>query len=652
MDTMIIPLNQSGRIGQVGSKARNLLRLQELGTRIPYTYCIPWNVHEAFQQNPDMIRGLLKRQIQQSVQSEKAYAVRSSANTEDALESSFAGQFKSFLYVRGAEDIIDCVETVWDSVNQDSIREYLAHHSMDPGTVKMGVIIQEMVPPRVSGVAFSRNPLTGLRETVVEAVEGPGTALMESGITPMRWVYHHKDFIVQEEEAPIPLETIRQVVEHTRQIAQKAAQPVDLEWVWDGETVSWVQMRPITAMDKARLYSNRISKEMLSGQIKPLVWDVNIPLVNGAWIDILTRIIGPNSLTPHDLAKSFNYRAYYNMGLLGEVFEKVGFSPDALEIMWGVAPKGKEKVSFRPDRQAMKLLPSMLSFLHNAWRISGPFPGTMDRLEKTFRRTLDTIPTLDTPDKVLATLKEHSHTMKEAAHFNIVVPLSAVVYGYIFRRHMEKAGLDYARMDMSPPDRSYDPQGLIRALHREWQAAPPDTKKDFEEGSLEQIAVCPAMDSLMMGFNELIHTFGHLSDNGNDFSVAPWREDPERIRQMIMDHADNPVEFERSTSLDERDLSGARHLTTRFWYRRARRFAAYREKVSFVYTLGFGLFRPLYLSLGRMLAERGILSCPDDIFYLTHSEIEALAMEKQDAGDVQERIRAIRTEMEPPGTWC
>jgi phosphohistidine swiveling domain-containing protein len=646
VDTMLVPLNQRTDTAMLGNKARNLQRLQQLGTPVPETYCIPWSVHDAYRLDPTGVDTALAAQIDLILRPERAYAVRSSANAEDALGSSFAGQFQSFLNVQGTQAILEAVKMVWDSLQRDTILQYLDLHGIAPDTLKMGVLVQEMVPPQISGVAFSRNPLTGLRETVIEAVEGPGTALMESGITPMRWIFHHKDFLVKEENAPIALSTIRTIVDHTRTIAQKAGTPVDLEWVWDGVKVAWVQMRPITAMDKARLYSNRISKEMLAGQIKPLIWDVNIPLVNGAWIALLTRVIGPNRLTPHDLAKSFYYRTYFNMGLLGEVFEKIGFSPDALEIMWGVAPRGTEKVSFKPDRQVMKLLPRMLAFLHYAWRIPGKFTGEMDRLERTFRRTQAEIPHLNTPEQVLSAIAQHAQAMREAAHLNILIPLSAVVYAYILRTRLERAGLDFTRLDMTLPERHYDPHPLIRALKREWLALPEDLQKAFAQEPLDALPDVPAIKELMSGFAALLHAFGHLSDNGNDFSYVPWREDPERVRQMILDHEDLASAGEDSQLQNEAHLSGPRHAATRFWYRRARLFAGYREQVSYVYTFGFGLFRPLYRTLERLLTERGILAQPDDIFFLTHQEAASLALGKGEPGDIQEKVTAIRADME------
>ena len=62
------------------------------------------------------------------------------------------------------------------------------------------------------------------------------------------------------------------MVEQTRSIARTYGKPVDLEWVYDGQKLQWVQLRQITSLKNVSLYSNRIAREMMPGIIKPLVW--------------------------------------------------------------------------------------------------------------------------------------------------------------------------------------------------------------------------------------------------------------------------------------------------------------------------------------------------------------------------------------------
>ena len=50
------------------------------------------------------------------------YALQRSV--EDGVEYSFAGQFKSCLYVRGLKSLVEAIEAVWQSTSSDKVRAY------------------------------------------------------------------------------------------------------------------------------------------------------------------------------------------------------------------------------------------------------------------------------------------------------------------------------------------------------------------------------------------------------------------------------------------------------------------------------------------------------------------------------------------------
>ena len=86
----------------------------------------------------------------------------------------------------------------------------------------------------------------------------------------------------------------------------------------------------------------RGGREVLPGLIKPLTWSVNVPVVNGAWVDLITEAIGPNQIRPERLARQFGYRAYFDMGALGDVFVAMGMPRDSLELLLGL-PGGTDR---------------------------------------------------------------------------------------------------------------------------------------------------------------------------------------------------------------------------------------------------------------------------------------------------------------------
>ncbi|HOY52048.1 MAG TPA: PEP/pyruvate-binding domain-containing protein, partial [Prolixibacteraceae bacterium] len=106
------------------------------------------------------------------------YAVRSSAYGEDGSVHSCAGQFLTLLNRKGEEEIIGAILEVWRSATGFTTGEYSRMAGQQNGMPGCAVIIQEMVDSRFSGVSFSRNPVTGAPETIIEAVEGRGEELV------------------------------------------------------------------------------------------------------------------------------------------------------------------------------------------------------------------------------------------------------------------------------------------------------------------------------------------------------------------------------------------------------------------------------------------------------------------------------------------
>ncbi|EFN62458.1 Probable phosphoenolpyruvate synthase [Camponotus floridanus] len=88
------------------------------------------------------------------------YAVRSSAVGEDGEETSAAGQNSTYLGVKNANDIINCVAKCWASLFSYQSVEYRRQNGL-PIKVSMGVCIQRMIDAEAAGVMFTRHPTTG-----------------------------------------------------------------------------------------------------------------------------------------------------------------------------------------------------------------------------------------------------------------------------------------------------------------------------------------------------------------------------------------------------------------------------------------------------------------------------------------------------------
>jgi hypothetical protein len=116
-------------------------------------------------------------------------AVRSSATAEDLPFASFAGQQDTFLNVVGADAVLDALRACWASLWTDRAVAYRASHAVDPRSVRLAVVLQELVDAQVAGVLFTANPLTGRRRQVVlDASPGLGEAVVSGAVDPDHFV--------------------------------------------------------------------------------------------------------------------------------------------------------------------------------------------------------------------------------------------------------------------------------------------------------------------------------------------------------------------------------------------------------------------------------------------------------------------------------
>lgn len=112
-------------------------------------------------------------------------AVRSSATAEDLPDASFAGQQDTYLWIRGADAVVDHVRKCWSSLFTDRAIAY--RHSMGylHDSIAMSVGVQKMIDPVAAGVAFTLNPSNGDRSQVaIDSSWGLGEAVVSGEVTP------------------------------------------------------------------------------------------------------------------------------------------------------------------------------------------------------------------------------------------------------------------------------------------------------------------------------------------------------------------------------------------------------------------------------------------------------------------------------------
>lgn len=113
-------------------------------------------------------------------------AARSSAIGEDGARASFAGQHLTRLGITSGSALVEAVRAVERSAHTPSALAYRARLGVS-GAPRMGVVVQRVVPARVAGVMFTRNPVGGADEIVIEASWGLGEVVVAGRVVPDRF---------------------------------------------------------------------------------------------------------------------------------------------------------------------------------------------------------------------------------------------------------------------------------------------------------------------------------------------------------------------------------------------------------------------------------------------------------------------------------
>jgi pyruvate, water dikinase len=114
-------------------------------------------------------------------------AVRSSATREDSTVASFAGQYESFLNIRGSEAVLDAWRRCAASAFTERAVSYQLGRRMDPLEGGVAVVIMKMVRSDIatSGVMFTLDPDSGNRNVIhLSSSYGLGELVVQGAVSP------------------------------------------------------------------------------------------------------------------------------------------------------------------------------------------------------------------------------------------------------------------------------------------------------------------------------------------------------------------------------------------------------------------------------------------------------------------------------------
>ncbi len=375
---MIVRLDkEEQREEKLGNKGKFLLQMKKNGFEVPGGFILDSDVYdEVIAANAlgdritEVLKGLTKENAGQTSELltsmlEKAvlpeeilsqvnamakegtlYAVRSSGSKEDLAEYSFAGQYDTFLNVEKT-DIPGKVIACYQSMFSEVLLQYLANHNIDPLTMKMSVVVQEMVDATLSGICFTIDPTSGNdKEMVIEVSEGLGENIVSGKTAPEQYFYNWYDRREIRRKTSNKLLTedmVKQCATVFADVQQFFGYPCDIEFAIREERLYILQARGITKIQYNGIEDMWTTADFKDGGVSatictPYMWS----LYEYIWefslrkFIVLSEIMQDEEL-PDKLGEMFYGRCYWNMSAVKKAMSQViGYKEREFDNEYGI----------------------------------------------------------------------------------------------------------------------------------------------------------------------------------------------------------------------------------------------------------------------------------------------------------------------------
>ncbi|MBI2877047.1 MAG: pyruvate, phosphate dikinase [Candidatus Tectomicrobia bacterium] len=644
---------------------------------------------------PEALAADLERFLASPGLAGRPVAVRSSATAEDSAAASFAGIHHSFLNVTGLPAVAAALRGCYASLWTPQAVAYRRRLGLSDREVAAAVVILVMVPARAAGVAFSADPRTGNRsQMILNATLGLGELLVSGAVEPDAYRLEQGDFplIVERrignkqriarpgsgggtEWVELPAEERHRPALTDAQVEQLAHLvlrvqdalgeddlPQDVEWAWDGEQFVLLQARPLTHLPEPGfpgiagqpvIWSNANLKEVMPGVPTPFNWTTVRPAIDTLLSASFRR--GGYPLPPGlRWVRLYQGRPYFNLSALQwAVYDGFGTRPEEMNRHLG---------GYQPTIAGVPA--------------GSPFRGLagLRRLARTLRLV---IPVLRLNRQAPEEFRRHwrwaesqeARDFRQFSHRELVGLLQELkrrIHGFLPRVSLINGSFSSTHQQLeSALERRFPDRGtaLANAL-----LAGSEGVTSAEQGyrllALGRVAgeepqaqaFFAAADSDLRGwrqalagtrfvpeFEQFLRDYGHRAICEIEISHPRWREDPSYLLEVVRAHVrangavrPQPAEEKRRAAEAELDSLGRLprsnlHAITR----RAREAARLREMAKSVMVKLGGVSRLLALEIGRRLVREGRLEAPEEIFYISRADLEALLSGTWDGRGIQ-----------------
>ena len=293
------------------------------------------------------------------------YAVRSSGNKEDLDEYSFAGQYETFLNVSRNDletKIIDCYRSMFGKVSL----QYIANRNIDPLSMKMSVVVQEMVDADSSGICFTIDPVSGNDKVMlIEVSKGLGENIVSGKTKPEQYYYNWFDGKEVQRNSGNSLLSEGSVQKYSQvfaQIQQFFGYPCDIEFAVREGKLYILQARRITSIRYNGISDMWSTADFKDGGVSatvctPYMWSLYEYIWEFSLRNFIVRseILKDEEL-PSKLGEMFYGRPYWNMSAVKKAMSRViGYKEREFDSEYGIVG------NYEGDGEVTKITPTSVS---------------------------------------------------------------------------------------------------------------------------------------------------------------------------------------------------------------------------------------------------------------------------------------------------
>lgn len=643
-----------------GNKAANLARLKAAGFAVPAFVTI---VPGAFRSDTTWQDPLLEEELKIAHRKFKVgttlLAVRSSAIDEDGAKTSFAGQLDTFLNV-SSEWVITAARSVWLSGTTDRLQAYCNGMGIERKSDGPAIIVQKMVDAKVAGVAFSADPISGDRNTVVINAVGGLADRLVSGEVSGELLYVINGQTIKRKagfanESEISDAIALEIAHIARKIELLFGCPQDIEWAHDGNQLFILQARPITTLPEKlegnlRIWDNSNISESYQGVTTPLTFSFAAKAYEHVYIHFCRlmgvsneRIEANSQIFPRMLGY-IRGRIYYNLVNWYKLLALLpGFQVNRpfMEQMMGVKEElPAEVIEQVIEDNKVSTGRAYLNFATSLCAMTVRFAKLQKEIsnfQNHFNTTLSEVPK-DLSKLNTDQLAKLYRSLEAKLLSSWDAPLVNDFFAMIFFGGLNSLSQNWMPQSFSQHELLVNAGGIISAEPAKLITKMADIARDdlelqlaLSNGNMQEIEnLMKDNERFEIAFKNYLDRFGDRCLNELKLESQTLNDNPLPLLRNIAALASAPRKV-RTANLQEPSQTYSKSQIAKlpFFKRVVFNFVAnqaverirWRENLRFERTRLFGLVRRIFLQFGKQLEQQGILNDKNDIFYLEVEEV-------------------------------